>query len=76
MRYTYIIDHEVITRGTTTIESETELSVEQLKAQMGTTGSQLPGDWEEDPLATEYGYPMMYGDVLGITGDLDYDNQN
>ena len=76
MTYTYHVDHEVIVRGTTTIESETELSVEELKARMGTDGSQLPEQWEEDPLATEYGYPMMYGEVLGITGDLDYDSQN
>lgn len=75
MSYTYVIDHEVITRGTTTIESETELTVEELKAKMleGKDIDVLPGDWEEDLLASEYGYPLMYGEVLAITGDLTYD---
>jgi len=74
MTYTYTVEHEVITRGTTTIESDKELSVDQLKAMMGTDGSQLPGDWEEDQLSNTYGYPVMYGEVLSITGDAEYEH--
>lgn len=76
MSYTYVIDHEVIVRGTTTIESETELTVEELKAKMleGKDSDGLPGQWEEDPLGADYGYPLIYGDVLNIWGDLEYEN--
>lgn len=68
MTYTYVVDHEVITRGTTTIESDKALTTDELKTMMGTDGSSLPGSFVQSDET-----PVMYGDVLSISGDLAYE---
>ena len=66
MSFTYHVDHEVIVRGISTIHSDEELTVEQLKELFPEcTGCDSPGTFvaNGDPM-----YPVLYGAIQGVTG--------
>ena len=65
MLYTYHLHHEAIVRGTTTFTSATKLSVEEIQNLID-DGEVATGSFTFEPGDD---YPIVYGQLLGISGD-------